>query len=104
VQSKDPVSNVDFFDHLDSTEAAPCDPVKVSSMLPRQFQDKKVRVFVRDASKVAAAVSALHSFSRERHCTSPIGNTPIKRPRSVECEPPRREPLSGARVRGPTRL
>lgn len=86
-QSKDPVSNVDFFDDLDSTTAGPVEQQKVSAILPRVFQDKKVRVFVRDAAKLAAAQEALNSFARSRQCASPMGNTPIKRPRADDRGP-----------------
>ena len=83
-RSKDPVSNVDFFDNLDSTSAAPLGAEKVSAILPRVFQDKKVRLFVRDAAKLADAQAALNSFAKSRQCTSPIGNTPVKRARADE--------------------
>jgi len=36
------VQAVDFFDNLDSTTAQPLGTDKVSSILPRVFQDKKV--------------------------------------------------------------
>jgi hypothetical protein len=91
------VSNVDFFEHLDSTFASPLEQSKVSSMLPRVFQDKKVRVFVRDASKLVAAVDALNRFAKERQCTSPIGNTPVKRARDDGPRLGLRTALSGDR-------
>jgi len=81
MKSRDPVQAVDFFDNLDSTTAQPLGTDKVSSILPRVFQDKKVRVFVRDPAKVRAANAALTEFAKSRHCTSPIGNTPLKRAR-----------------------
>lgn len=98
-QSKDPVRNVEFFEHLDSVVAQPLDPLRnVSSMLPRHFQDKKVRVFVRDASKLGVAMEALNSFAKSRKCASPIGNTPVKRARCAAADGGSQEsPIAAAR-------
>lgn len=88
------MSSVDFFDDLDSTTAGPVEQAKVSAILPRVFQDKKVRLFVRNAAKLADAQAALNAFARSRQCTSPVGSTP-KRPRADD-----RGPGSAARSHG----
>ncbi|CAM9504587.1 unnamed protein product [Pylaiella littoralis] len=75
LKQHNPVSRLRFFSKYASmgpeTQGVRLDEDKYASFMPQQFDSKKIRVFVRNASKVDAARKALELFCLENGFTSP---------------------------------
>lgn len=73
-----PVDHVRFFDSWDATESFPVQRNHVSLISAQQFQERYVRVYIKDNCEVkaAAAKEAANSFL-ERVCEGSVPNPPV---------------------------
>ncbi|CAM9779348.1 unnamed protein product [Ectocarpus sp. 8 AP-2014] len=75
LKDANPVNRLRFFSKYaplgPDTQGVRLDEEKYASFLPRVFESKKIRVFVRNTVKVDAARKALELFCHEHGCSSP---------------------------------
>jgi len=64
MKDKNPVDNVYFFDARENNEKIQIPKQKVSTLLPEVFQERKVRLFVKDPNKSDAAAVAFEEYQR----------------------------------------
>ena len=84
------MDKVFFFQEYASTEKFTIPKEKVSSLLPELFQERSVRLFVKDAKKLEAASIAFEAYQK-REFGSPQQASPFKNKRRKQ-----RDELNGA--------
>ena len=82
-KNQNPIDNVGFYRHYDDVESFEMPAEKVSTMLPRQFMVRKVRIFSksRDEKIIDCINETFRNFVRARFKETDIKPTPQKRPR-----------------------
>ena len=87
MKDKNPVDHVYFFQNARSSEKFHIPKEKVSTLLPEVFQERKVRLFVKDQEKFDAASIAFEEYQRRFYGVSQqVASTPprnIPAPRST---------------------
>jgi HD superfamily phosphohydrolase len=80
MKDKDPVSRVKFFQELTDEESFHIDRSKVSSLLPTNFLERKVRVYsrIRDHDVEEAIAKAFSNFQRKMYGGCEIQATPSR--------------------------
>ena len=80
MKDKDPVSKVKFFQELTDDESFHIDRAKVSSLLPTNFLERKVRVYsrIRDHNVEDAIAKAFSNFQRKMYGGCEIQATPSR--------------------------
>ena len=80
MKDKDPVSRVKFFQELTDDESFHIDRAKVSSLLPTNFLERKVRVYsrIRDHDVEEAIAKAFSNFQRKMYGGCEIQVTPSR--------------------------
>lgn len=80
MKDKDPVSRVKFFQELTDDESFHIDRAKVSSLLPTNFLERKVRVYsrIRDHDVEEAIAKAFSNFQRKMYGGCEIQATPSR--------------------------
>ena len=76
MKEKNPVDKVFFFQGLESTEKFTIQKEKVSSLLPDVFQERSVRLFVKDPKKLEAASIAFEAYQKREFGSPQQVSTP----------------------------
>eukprot|EP00698_Gefionella_okellyi_P005718 TRINITY_DN15181_c0_g1_i1.p1 TRINITY_DN15181_c0_g1~~TRINITY_DN15181_c0_g1_i1.p1 ORF type:complete len:480 (-),score=89.48 TRINITY_DN15181_c0_g1_i1:1371-2810(-) len=72
MKEKNPVDKIHFFNKWDKDEYFTIPREKVSPLAPHVFQERHLRIFVRDGTKVDLARDAFRALLRHNKCVSPI--------------------------------
>ena len=77
MKDRNPVDNTHFFSSARDRKPFLIPKSKVSSLIPDQFQEKFIRVFVKDATKVGAAQRAFNRWARKQGLVDVSGTTSV---------------------------
>jgi hypothetical protein len=82
MKEKNPVDNVRFYNRYDNAESFKIPQENVSLLIPSQFSERYIRVYVRNPDKMADAQDAFRNFMQRSGChPSPAHSIPKVSPK-----------------------